>query len=45
MEFLIEGEFDQNWTQQISPDPNVLPQTHMVRARTEEKYNVTYGND
>src|SRR5690348_3472503 len=31
---------DSSWNSQIKPDPNVLPQTHLVRGRTIHNYTV-----
>lgn len=39
--FRITAEAD-NWTKQIQPDPNVKPQTHMARTRTEN-YRVEHN--
>lgn len=45
MEFYIEGEFDHIWTTQTNPDPDVPPQSHIVRARTQNEYSIPYGDD
>lgn len=35
--FLV-AEFDQDWSKQVDPDPNVSSRSHMVRSRVEEHY-------
>ncbi|OMJ83263.1 hypothetical protein SteCoe_15851 [Stentor coeruleus] len=37
--FVIIAKVD-DWTQQITPDPNISPQTHMVRMRNSQNYKV-----
>ena len=38
------AKFDQHWAQQHRPDPNVKPQTHLVRARMVEGFSARYGD-
>ncbi|MEE4247496.1 MAG: hypothetical protein V2I33_18970 [Kangiellaceae bacterium] len=42
--FTITGSFDSAWEKQSTPDPDVLPQTHLVRARRHANYTVEYSN-
>jgi len=39
----IRALFDQDWAQQDHPDPDVKPQTHLVRARTVDGYVAENG--
>jgi len=41
IDFSIILSCDQDWAKQISPDPAVGPQTHLVRARIDENYHVS----
>ena len=41
----IEGEGpDQDWGKQTNPDPNVPPQTHVVRSKLNSNYSIFNGN-
>jgi len=42
--YAIRASFDDDWAKQKSPDPNAPPQSHLVRARTLEKYNASVGD-
>ena len=35
--YIIRGEApDENWGMQNNPDPNVLPQSHVVRSKIDK---------
>jgi len=40
----LKFKVDSNWANQVEPDPNVKPQTHVVRQRTVPNYNVSNDN-
>ena len=43
--YIIRGEApDENWGMQNNPDPNVLPQSHVVRSKIDKNYFVKNGN-
>ena len=43
--YIIKGEGpDKNWSTQKNPDPNVEPQSHVVRSKTYSNYFVKNGN-
>ena len=43
--YLIRGEApDENWGMQGNPDPNVKPQSHVVRSKIDKNYLVRNGN-
>lgn len=43
--YYIRGEApDQEWKKQSNPDPNVEPQSHVVRSKTNSSYFVKNGN-
>ena len=41
--FIVITAVVDQWTNQTNPDPNVLPQSHIVRARTLPGYKVTHN--
>eukprot|EP00933_Yihiella_yeosuensis_P083066 TRINITY_DN9715_c0_g6_i1.p1 TRINITY_DN9715_c0_g6~~TRINITY_DN9715_c0_g6_i1.p1 ORF type:complete len:695 (+),score=84.96 TRINITY_DN9715_c0_g6_i1:23-2107(+) len=41
---LVSAEFDQHWSKQAHPDPNVKPRAFATRSRIEEHFSVT-AND
>merc|ERR1740129_2366925 len=41
---VVAAEFDQDWAQQLRPDPALAPRAHAARLRLEEHYQVT-AND
>jgi len=38
---VFAAEFDQDWGQQLRPDPNLKPRSHAVRSRVEEHYTAS----
>ena len=43
--YFIRGEApDETWSTQEHPDPNVLPQSHVVRSKSNISYYVSNGN-
>ena len=43
--YIIRGEApDENWGEQKNPDPNVKPQSHVVRSKIDKNYFVKNGN-
>ena len=43
--YFIRGEGpDSEWKSQIKPDPNVEPQSHIVKSKTIKNYNISNGN-
>ena len=40
----VSAVVDQDWILQDNPDPNLPPQSHIVKIRTTEDYHVTNGN-
>ena len=43
--YIIKGEGpDEEWAQQKNPDPNVKPQSHVVRSKINKDYFVKNGN-
>ena len=43
--YIIKGEGpDESWKEQGNPDPNVSPQSHVVRSKTNNTYFIKNGN-
>ena len=43
--YIIRGEGpDEDWGNQVNPDPNVKPQSHVVRSKLNKNYFVKNGN-
>lgn len=43
--YFIRGEGpDSEWKGQLKPDPDVKPQSHIVKSKAKEDYNVSNGN-
>lgn len=43
MNLVITAEVDE-WTSQINPDPNVRPQSHIVKARSTTNYHIYHNS-
>ena len=43
--FFLRGEApDKEWLTQVTPDPNVSPQSHVVQSKTDKDYYIWNGN-
>eukprot|EP00743_Colponemidia_sp_Colp-15_P013456 GILK01015652.1.p1 GENE.GILK01015652.1~~GILK01015652.1.p1 ORF type:complete len:673 (+),score=107.29 GILK01015652.1:144-2021(+) len=40
---IVEAIVDQQWMNQVSPDPKVEPQSHLVNARTKDSYSFIHN--